>query len=181
MAKSQMTIVDDLDMEISVDEIDMSPEYVDMSPGSYYLRVAGFTKKATEIEDPETGDQLPTTRRGIVFQIVGIKAAEAPQPEVGGIFSQGGIMAYQIARDQFIRLTKKVVKAGDKDFDTGGPMSDTCNRAIELFDRDAFLLCTITVRDEKYPNIRSMVAVNTEEVEDFDPDTFQFAEFEFVA
>lgn len=181
MTAKSMTMVDDLDMEVSVEEIDMSPEFVDMSTGQYYLRVAGFTKKATEIEDSETGDSIPATRRSLVLQIVGVKAAEQPQPEIGGIFSQGGIMAYQIARDQFIRLVKKIVKIGDPEF-AASPhgMADYCQAAMELFDRDRFLLCSITLRDGKYPNIRTMQAVDAAEVEGWDEETFQFAEFEFT-
>ena len=177
---SNKELLGDLDMDMDIDEMEMSPEFVDMSLGTYVLRIAGMTQKDIELEGDDD-DVVQGTRLNIIFQIVGIVAAEMPAPEVGGIFSYGGIMQFQIARDQLVRVTKKAVKLANPDFfSQKRNLGEIFQEMIALYDENNLLECNITLRDEKYPQIRTMKRVGPESVEGLDWSNFSKASFEWT-
>lgn len=171
-------LLSDLDLDMDLDSIEMDPEFVDLTPGAYILRVAGATNKAIELENDD-GDTVPSSRLSIVFQIVQVVAAEMPAPEAGGLFTVGGIMAYKRARSQVFGLATKAVKLANPDFfSVKRTPRDLLQEVIRLYSDINLLECNITLRNEKYPQIRTMRLRDISSVE-VDWDSYQKAEFEF--
>lgn len=170
-------LLGDLDMDLDIDEVEIQPEFVDLSAGNYICRVAGIMSKPVTVKDDED-DEVDSTRLSIVFQTVVNVAVEEPEPEIGGIFNIGGILAFPRARSQVVNMVKKGIKLADPDFfKTKHSLGAMFMHFVALYGDKNFLDMNITLRDEKYPNIRTM---RLAEKPDINWDGYVKAQFEWT-
>lgn len=153
---SEFDLNDGLDMEMDIDEVELSPEYVDVTPGIYQVRIAGITKREFTMKNKD-GDEIDALSRNIVCQIVGLESVDLPAPEVGGVFSFSFTMDFDNSRSQFIRAIKKAVKLANPEFiQEKHTVAEYLEEVVRLYDKEHFLAVGVSLRNDKYPELKSM-------------------------
>ena len=174
--------VDDFDLDLDISEIQVEPDFVDMTSGVYVVRVAGLLQRDfmyTNEADEELEDALEVTARNVVYQVVACVDVEEPAPEIGGLFQVGGIIQFKFGLSVYVKAVTFPLKLlHGRVFK--GTLRAAQNELIEKFDRENFLLLTVKTTEKGgrvYANVKATKLFAPADVLDWEAN---MASFPFV-
>jgi len=144
-----MALIDDV-LDVSVDEVEDLPAYIEPSAGRYTVRVSKVDTREVDCMDKASGEKVATPVVQITYEITGVGELANPAdlvPDVGSLFSESFFMK----NPAFFKLYLKGIFGNDMAGNTFGDLL----RELEGMDMELTVKLTKSKDGDKtYTNTR---------------------------